>query len=342
MGRLTNRIAKLERQQSPESVDCDSMLVELLAKRDALVYPWRTPRSNERLSLQARGAIRQRHIDYIDGRIGFTARASGKDAWKDAYQQRAQLISSGLATAIRSGGEVVSLRLTPEGESDARALVGSRLSTLRNIDSLTILRRCISRQSEMSQWGPTARGPARYMCEHLIFGLDEPLSGNPTDWEHLTELVLPMITANLMQAASDSHGRIYYSLTYNDEGKALVELNDIPLPPISTRQADPKLDDLYLNIFGSERNALENLESNELVIPLPCSGSWMEWQTREVRLRDAIRFVVVRDPAKAKELAEQTLADQSATKQEQTYAAELLELVKNHKPNKAARCRSKK
>lgn len=337
MGRLTNRIAKLERQQSPEVVDCDSMLVELLAKRDALVFPWRTTRTNEKLTLRARGAIRQRHLEYIDGKRGFTARAQGKDAWKDAYSQRSQLIASGLATPIRSGGEVVSLLLTPQGEADARALVGSRLSTLRNFDSLTILHRCLTRQSEMSEWGPTARGPARYMCEHLIFGLDEPLVGDPTDWAHLTELVLPMITANLMQAASDSHGRIYYSLTYNADGKALAESHDIQLPPVSTRQAAPKLDDLYLNVFKSERNALENLESNEIVIPIPCSGNWMEWQTREVRLRDAVRFVVVRDPIKSKELAEQTLADETATEQERTYAAELLELVKHRKPKRAAR-----
>ena len=333
MSRLGSRLSKLERKANPEPVDADGMLVTLLGRRDGLLWPWRVTSSDDKL-ITARGAIKIRQNDYFEGRIGFSARADGKSDWKTAYEQRGQLITSGLVTAIRSGGEVTALRLTPQGEADARALVGPRLKTMRDVETLHILKRCIDRQGEMSQWFAAVGTAARYMVEWLVLGIDEPLYGNPADWEHLTELTLPLLTAGYLQASSDSHGRVYYSLVYDKEGKQIFG-DRIELGPISTRQHDPKWDAVYMDAFTSECRSLERLESHELHIPLPCSGSWMEWQTRAVRMRNAIEYPTYpghmkhdfSEAGRFKTLANEVLADDKATAEEREFAVKLLQVI---------------
>ncbi len=273
MNRLTNRIARLERQASPgESADADGMLVELLAKRDALFWPWRDSQKGAALY---RGAVRKRQVEYLQGALGFAAPATGKDSWKDAYQQRGQLIAGGLATAIRSGGEITALRLTPQGEADARALVGPRLKTLADGDVQAIYAYNVARMEDGNPWlgclHPDRSGA--FVSETAAFLSDTELTGNPSQWDYLTELMLPLLVAGYMMANNDLQGRVYYAVVPKPQAKPepLVTVAELPQPPASERVAVARFDDLYVDTFNAERDALTKLESFDLVIPVPAT-----------------------------------------------------------------------
>ncbi len=123
--RISARLKKIEQQTAQQGASSNKMLVELLARRDALFYPWRVWSLNSGLihfEMQ-----RECHA----GRRGFSAKASGVVDWQSASEQRSLLIDRGLATPMRSaGGEINALCLTPLGDATGRALVGPRLHQL--------------------------------------------------------------------------------------------------------------------------------------------------------------------------------------------------------------------
>ncbi len=107
MSRLTNRIAKLEAETERQTLDAQTMLVEVLARRDALWWPqrWRW-RTNE-------GHIVQRQKDDRAGRYGVSAKSSGRSEWGTAMDLRNQLVAQGLCKPTRSaGGEVSGLTIS--------------------------------------------------------------------------------------------------------------------------------------------------------------------------------------------------------------------------------------
>ncbi|MEZ6080822.1 MAG: hypothetical protein R3C56_35660, partial [Pirellulaceae bacterium] len=98
------------------------------------------------------------------------------------------------------------------------------------------------------------------VSESLLF--QRSLVGCPDDWEHLTEAVLPLITAGVVEAIPDTVGRIYYRLLMDD------------YPPIleSTLKSSPEFDEVYVDAFRAELDMLSSLgPCEELVIPLPAN-----------------------------------------------------------------------
>ena len=256
--RISARLKKIEQQTAQQSADGHKMLVELLARRDALFYPWRV------WSLNSGLLHFQMQRECHAGRRGFSAKASGVVDWQSASEQRSLLIDRGLAKPMRSaGGEINALCLTPLGDATGRALVGPRLHQLGGQLPRMIYAYMCAMFDVCAPWMG-----GRWMAESLLW--QRPLHGDPTDWEHLDDAVLPLITAGLVKADFDRPGRVYYSLRHWDKNGDL-EIQPIEQPKVDV-EADPKMDALYLSAYKSERAALEKLEpSHELHIGIPAS-----------------------------------------------------------------------
>jgi hypothetical protein len=263
MKRLAARLTKLEQgtvgvDPSPEA---DRMLVELLAKRDALFWPWRHDSGFG-------GALASRRRQYLAGQRGFPARAGDGLGWKSAHMVRNELIARGLAVAMGSGSEVTALRLTDQGEADARALVGDRLATFGKLEVHALWWLINWQRHDFHDWGGLP-----YMAEGQIVCQD--LHGEPHEWHYITELFLPLLTAGLLLANHDCTGRVYYAIHYARIGVAVGE--DLPLlPPFTVSKREPAewADAVYLKAFAGEQAALMKLSSAEISLPLPASQWW--------------------------------------------------------------------
>jgi hypothetical protein len=255
MSRLKTKLARLEAATSAEVShrDADEMLVAILARRDAAFWPWRHAGPFS-------GAVAERRRDLVAGRVGIAARSGGAIGWKTAHELRNHLIGRGLCEGVGSGSEVTGLKLTAQGEADARSLVGSRLWTVNDGPVIAVY----SRLCELLPSCPAWMGK-RWCSESKLFNAD--LHGDPEQWQGLTEIMLPMLTRGRVLAQADTVGRIYYTLVI--EGP-------LPSVPTSSRQSQDWADELYLREWTSERAALEGLASGaEIVVPLPAS-SWRQ------------------------------------------------------------------
>jgi len=244
MKRLKSRIDALEQQTSGGggvSMPAKKMLVEILARRDALFWGWRWQLGNQPPVCELR--IRQR--EYLAGVAGMSAKSSGLD-WKAASATRSELIDSGMVTGIAAAGQVTSVIVTPLGDAVSRAMIGDRLSS-----------------GELGHMMMTHNGgPIREQ-----FLLNHPCVGDPSGWDSLAEPLLPLLVQGVVRATSDTCGRIIYCRTDVD--------------PIDAVQVDvaeePWADDLYVAVFQHERRHLENVDPrdpSECFIPIGASDCW--------------------------------------------------------------------
>lgn len=250
MVRLSTRLEALERPTAAGlTPDGGKLLVSVLGRRDALFWPWRF----ELHSSIPYAEIRTRQREYLAGTIGVAAKADGANQWKAAMNTRALLISAGLCTATLASGQVQSLFLTQMGEATARALVGDRLATFDHRRELLLM--LLKLLSEST--------PVKAVRESVLFG--QELHGCPDGLEHLTDEMLPLLTAGCVVADSDTEGRACYTPT------------DVPPPEriaVDVAAVD-QYDQIYLTAFKSERVALKKTEprdSSAIVIPLPATG----------------------------------------------------------------------
>lgn len=254
MKRLNTRLKELEHHSGTNAVEMSAaekkMLIEVLARRDALFWPWRW-------TLTVRPPvceILRRQREYLNESVGISAKADGKSDWKEAHLQRRSLIDGGMLTATHSSGQVTSLFLTPLGESFARALVGDRL-----VDDLQV-RILVMTLVTMSA---PKRTPVR---EHVLLGV--PSFGNPEEWADQTELMLPALTSGVVSACSDTMGRMLFTPI---EGKELPRLPDVAV------ESEEWCDGAYIEAFNAERHVLTNAEPRdpaEVFIPIPATVLW--------------------------------------------------------------------
>lgn len=239
MARLATRLAKLETSVSSTlSADASRLLVQLLGRLDALFWPHRSHDGSYRAE------VRRLQVEYLNGVGGLVARASGETNWKSSHFARTELIAAGLCTALESGGQVVSLRLTPQGISDARGMVGSRLHDVAT---------CVPLLDRLRDQG--------WVSESKLFQID--LVGNPSEWERLIDFMLPLLRAGLIESNSDTIGRCSFRM---------VDGVEIPVEPPSIRTVETWGDDEYLQSYNSERAALARLECDDggIFIPMRC------------------------------------------------------------------------
>jgi hypothetical protein len=235
--RIRTRLAELERANGVVDVGDNQLLVSLLGKRDARFWP-------SRHNGQSRLGILQRCREYLAGVRGISSKADGKSDWKNAFEARNRLIQAGYVDAVRGNGEVTSLIVTQLGETVARRLVGSRLFTLHDAIIAYV-------QISDDSW----------TSESVLFA--ENLLGCPTSWDHLTEIVLPLLTAGLVTSNSDYYGRVGYRKTTRELP------SDTPSVDVAV---DESMDSVYIKAFNAERAALmacEPLDASEVHIPLP-------------------------------------------------------------------------
>ena len=245
MQKLSTRLQKLEQATSDTamSIDAERLLVQLLARRDAMFWPFRTHGSY-------RAEVRRLQREYLQGVGGLRAASQGETKWKSGHFTRNELTAAKLVSPQTAGGQVLGLRLTAQGVADARAMVGDRLQPLDSALTqglLTVLR-------ENGDW----------VRENDLFG-DELTSGtDPNDWQHAVEYLLPLLSCGIVESNSDLWNRAYFRF---------VDGVNIPLEPPSTSQVRPWADGLYLSAFDAERSALERLEAEDggIVIPIRCT-----------------------------------------------------------------------
>ena len=256
--RLNSRIRDLETATS-EGTDLTAgdkrMLVGILAKRDALHWPWRYQFGSQIPFAE----IHRRQAEYLAGQAGILSKAESQN-WKAVSERRQRLIASGLMTGVVSGGQVVSVLLTARGEAIARALVGLRLGSFWT-EGLEVASRLFALAG--SKAGVAVR-------ESVLW--DQPCVGSPSSWDCHTESIMPAITAGVVHCHSDSQGRACFSIVKDEKIPENVVV-DVP--------CEDWADDLYVKTFDRERRTLESAEprdSSELYIPLPASGWGQHYQ----------------------------------------------------------------
>ena len=253
MKRLSSRLDALEAAQNTNelSPSARKMLVQILAKRDSLFWPWRMTKSYQPPMTE----IRARQKEYLAGIAGVSARGSGSQIdWKAAHELRRALIAGGLVKPVSSGGQVTSVILTPQGEAVAKALVGSRFPPDRVCQLAFLLLKSMT-----DDQGTPIR-------EHVLLGC--PSHGNPGEWDDLTERMLPALVCGAARSTPDGCGRILYSFT---TGAKMPEANAVQVA------AEGWAEEVYLDVFDSERIALENTEPrdlHEVFIQVGCSDCW--------------------------------------------------------------------
>ena len=276
---MRNRLSKLERTDQLDAVDCDALLVELLAKRDALHWPRREFFGDG--GKHNYGSHIERRCDDLRGKLGFSAKASGAADWKEASERRAIVITRGQAKAVRTrGGEIGGLHLTDQGIADARALVGSDwlkdFSDIRVQAVWELLNRWFDAKV-LINWSVRGCWFSKHSCyvsESRLFGLQ--LTGDPTSWNHLTELLLPLLTSGRVHSCCDLQGRIYYSPTITAQ-EAIKHSRELPEPPTTRYSIRDGMDQLYIDTFNAELLALYKLEETHEMgtIPVPATGLHM-------------------------------------------------------------------
>ncbi|MCU0710429.1 MAG: hypothetical protein MUC43_00110 [Pirellula sp.] len=251
MKRLNTRLDALESRSSDALTQDDQMsLVDLLARRDALFWPWRCTLD----SPVPYAEIFARQADYLSGAVGLKVKADGKQDWKASHHKRQRLIASGFVNAQVSGGQVSSLFLTAQGEAVARSLVGPRLHNCETAKHYFIKLVLLGKTTECT-----------LVRESVLFS--RTCNGSPSDWDHDTEMLLPLLTAGMVRAIPDTVGRILYKPV---AGVEFPEHIDMP------NGTSSDFEDLYLASFDAERQALETCEprnANELFIPAPACSS---------------------------------------------------------------------
>jgi hypothetical protein len=241
---LKSRLSKLEKtRRAANGLDPKLVrtLVTVVARRDALFYPWRNL-GNHRV------AVLQRQRAYLAGSGGIATKADGKHEWKDAQAIRQSLIANGLVSAIHSGGQVQSVFVTARGDALACQVV-ARLNSLRSVIHL------FEGLKELAPQYPPG------VPESALFGVE--LTGRPSQWEILTEAMLPILCAGLATSNSDVPGRVYYRPT-GLEVPSMLEADE-------TANRSDEQEETYIRAFNDERTTLEASipdDPTEILIPM--------------------------------------------------------------------------
>jgi hypothetical protein len=248
--RLNTKLDAIEQQTGTDgslSPAAKTLLVQILARRDSLYWPWRWTLTYRPPHCE----IKLRQREYREGIAGIAAKASGAGDWKHAHSLRNELIAAGMTTAVRSGGQITSQFLMALGEATGQALVGNYLATFHDEGSEVLARL----KALVDETGVSA------VAECILWG--RPCFGDPSEWDYLTERILPCITAGVVRVEQDTVGRVVY-----------IPVDDVPEPEKIdvTVEPDPHFLQVYLKAWSDERSVLERCEPrdpDEVFVPNP-------------------------------------------------------------------------
>ena len=244
---IARRIRDAERSATGTTTgDHHRLLCELVGRRDALFWPWR--------SADSALPVVQRRREYLAGAEGIAVRADGRAAWKPSHEARRELLDAGWATARFASGQVSSLFVSEQGDAVARATIGDLPGPLDALLPLARLRVHAGKPAGGRQW----------TAEADLFDLP-PDADCPRDWDRETGRILPALCRGWADSRCDAYGRIYFTPSPDAEIPELVD---------SDATENAAAWDWYIAAFKAERDALRIAEPSdpaEIVIPLPCS-----------------------------------------------------------------------
>lgn len=249
MSRLKTRLARLEASgigTTKLSPAARSMLTQTYGKLTAMFFPQRT-------HPQSWPAVARMRRDYIEGRAGIAARSEGAANWKAGHEARTELVTAGLAVAIRGGVEVQGLSLTPLGRATAFGLVADIIPGV--VLSQAITGRLRGLPADREQEGLT------WVSESTLFGF--ACTGDASRWIDLTDALLEPSIAGAVDSRCDIRGRCFYRFIQEFE----------PLPQIENIEPDAVLSEVFVDAFVAEVARLKTLEDADagLIVPIRCT-----------------------------------------------------------------------
>jgi hypothetical protein len=245
------RLSALETKHQPAIEQRAAALADILARTDALFWPARIiGGKTARLA-----ALEAERSDYHSTGIHWAGLAEGNSrAWKQNERQRAALETAGLVRISRAES-TPRLRLTLEAEHSTRRALG--LSTLYDA-----IPRELFRVITEAPDSPLTRAGG-WVAESYLTGWDYNSRPQASDWDALTELMLPMLTAGIVESRTTTAAQIFYRAA-----RPLPAREDAPQIEIAT--APDSILEVYSRAFGEGSEARERLENPgaELYIPL--------------------------------------------------------------------------
>lgn len=249
--KISSRIELLEQDSTAElSYRAFEELTKLLARRDALFYPWRY-----QTGLKGWTEIHLRQRQYLNQQEGLRLKADGKQDWKVVAEVRNVLMLHGLLDAKKTSGQVTSLFITAKGAALVHHLFPFLVSL---VESQIVYRRALAFNQEVNA----------AIWENYLFGDPQAtwMVGSPTQWNHLTDQVLPLLAVGAMRAVSCTQGRIFYRAEPDYQ---------FPKPYCFDLQPIPELEDIYFDTFNAERLYLDSVDNRKPAevgpIPIPAS-----------------------------------------------------------------------
>jgi len=244
MKRLRTRLDALERsRQSELSPAATNMLATVYGRLHALFMPARN-------KPESWPAIRRHRLDYVAGQRGIPARASGSDDWKSSHDARQQLITNGLAVAVKGDTETTGLILTTMGRATAYAMVR------RIIPASPLAADYVA--SLKTAKPDRVRGNEFWVAESTLFGID--CVGATDQWQDFTDIMLEPCVSGSVDSLCDLRGVCYYRWLRDFE----------PLPIAAGVEPCERAEDHYVSAFIAEMDRRHRIEdtSGEIVIPL--------------------------------------------------------------------------
>jgi hypothetical protein len=244
MRRLKTRLDALERsRQSELTAAATDMLVTVYGRLHALFMPARN-------KPESWPTIRRHRLGYVAGQRGVAARAVGADDWKSSHDARTQLITNGLAVAVKGDTETTGLILTPQGRSVAYAMV------CRIIPAVPLAADYVERLKDAKP--DRVRGAERWVSESTLFGFD--CVGPSDQWQDFTDIMLEPCATGAVDSLCDLRGVCYYRWLHAFES----------LPIAEGVEPSEQAIDAYVAAFVAEMDRRHRVEetSGEVVIPL--------------------------------------------------------------------------
>ena len=234
------------------------MLVELLARADALFWPGREKfdMSQAQVRSERRAAYRETGLAMIGGGDAASRQAFGR--------LLGDLEQSGLVTISR-GKRREGVKLSPAGDAITRRLCG--VATV--LDAWPLLAVAVETSAA---WG------AGGWPEHIGVGIEE-FSGSAQENESLQnmrQMLVPLLPVAYVSCSGDGDYPRKYWMSATEAGRAALQAgppDDTP-PGVVFDQETADLYDVEWDRYAAELDSAVPERPQDLVLPIPCGVGW--------------------------------------------------------------------
>ena len=260
-------------------------LIRLLSYVDELHAPIRLWQTNQPQNLF------QRRLLYAREGVPWASEGGTESARKESQRALELLVEAGAVRAIKRGGRTIGVKLGDEAEHYARALCGIE-GVAESLEVLGLACRDLEAGFGMKEaFGYTPGGTLLLPETNLTAAED----GSGKCFKYNGESILPLLQTqfklkhafvhNWVCSVSDSHGRVYFSVT--DLGR---EINNKP-PQLPDDLPDPtdEAASMYTEETSRWYHHFQHAEPptpHDLAVPLP-EGWWPIQHKKKKRLSDS-------------------------------------------------------